>query len=145
MEYAKYPFNRKSTIFAKAEEVTPETLLDLIVVANRHFSIKPDAKKPDQDLEDLVRSVAEARWLPMKDRFWVANYMYHCADEDTRASESFKDANEIDKVLEQSKTLMEKTTTFETEQKQKTVENFVVETEESASKTTKLVPNADYS
>ena len=69
----------------------------------------------------------------MKEKFEMAYYNYHCTDEETRPSESFKDASEIEKVLEQSKVLMEKTTTFETEEKQKTVEKFVVEPEESAS------------
>ena len=129
-ELAKRTFGRKSTLFEKADEVTPETLIDLVISSMKEFAIKQDIAVSQQEVKDIVHSVAEANWMDMKELLEVGEEAYRTTDEYTKTDHHFEEVNQSAIVAEQVKTLMEKKTTFETEPTQTITEQAEEETED---------------
>ena len=130
-ELAKRTFGRKSTLFEKADEVTPETLIDLVISSMKEFAIKQDIAVSQQEVKDIVHSVAEANWMALKDALEKGKEAYYNTDEYTKTDHHFEEVNQSAIVAEQVKTLMEKKTTFETEPAQTMTEQAEEETEDS--------------
>ena len=129
-ELAKRTFGRKSTLFEKADEVTPETLIDLVISSMKEFAIKQDIAVSQQEVKDIVHSVAEANWMALKDALEKGKEAYYNTDEYTKTDHHFEEVNQSAIVAEQVKTLMEKKTTFETEPTQTITEQAEEETED---------------
>ena len=105
-------------MFEKADEVTPESLLDLVISSMKEFAIKQDTTVSQQHVEDIVHSLAEANWMDMKELLEVGEEAYRNTDEFTKTDHHVEEVNQFATVAEQAKSLMETKTTFETEPEQ---------------------------
>ena len=80
----------------------------------------------------------------MKEKFEKSYHDYHCSDESTRASDDISIMYDTSAMKEESKALMEKSTTFETEGEPNIEEDFVAEIEESTHEGIELVDNSEF-
>lgn len=103
-ESAKRTFERKSTLFEKADEVTPETLLDLVISSMKEFAIKQDTTVSQQHVADIVHSLAEAKWMDMKELLEVGEEAYRTTDEFTKTDHHVEEVIQFATVAEQAKT-----------------------------------------
>ena len=58
--------NRESILFQDAPQSNPEALLELVVCAMRHYTLKQEKKESLGDLEEIVTSLAKADWFALK-------------------------------------------------------------------------------
>ena len=80
----------------------------------------------------------------MKEKFEKSYHDYHCSDESTRASDDISILYDTSAMKEESKALMEKSTTFQTEGEPNIEEDFVAEIEESTHEGIELVDNSEF-